>query len=172
MPEMNEFMTEGQDKHNYLTQDETGGNSRLAQLGHNKRKGRKPKESGIESQDDSLVNNQNMKNFTPGRIRASRMGLSNMNEYDRKQNNYLNSAGQEDILAGTSDRNNKRARTRPQRGHQPHVDSIDDSMDSMGQAGDYDQMLPSVKLRQKKKKRSPSSNSQGRVSRMIGGPHS
>ena len=45
MPEMNELIG---DKHNYLTQDETTGNTRLAQLGMNKRK-RKLNDSGIES---------------------------------------------------------------------------------------------------------------------------
>lgn len=83
MPEMNDFVGDGQGKHNYLTQDEAGNNSRMAQLGHNKRRGRPANESGIESQDEIVAKNAKSKNFTPGRIRASRMGMSNLNEYEK-----------------------------------------------------------------------------------------
>lgn len=84
---MSEFIEDEQHKRNYLTQDETY-DSRLAQLGHNKNRGqRKQSESANESQDDSLK----MKNFTPGRIRASRMGLSNMQEFPSKRQNYVTS---------------------------------------------------------------------------------
>ncbi len=49
MPEMNDFVGDGQGKHNYLTQDEAGNNSRMAQLGHNKRRNRPVNDSGVES---------------------------------------------------------------------------------------------------------------------------
>ena len=80
---MNEFMADQAEKRNYLTQDETGGDSRLAQLGHNKRKRRKDSQMN-DSQDEDL-SGSNLKHFTPGRIRASRMGLSNMQEYAGKR---------------------------------------------------------------------------------------
>ena len=88
MPEMSEFMT-GEKKGkstNYLTQDETANDSRLGQLGLNNKRGRRGKnDSSLESQDES----QKMQKFTPGRIRASRMGLSNMQEFPAKKDNYL-----------------------------------------------------------------------------------
>ena len=61
------------------------------------RGGRAKNESGLASQDESAK----MKSFTPGRIRASRMGLSNMNEYPSQNNNYLRSPGESQEIART-----------------------------------------------------------------------
>lgn len=69
MPEMNDFIDpEANVKHNYLTQDEMGQDPRVAK---NKKKGKKWAES---DDNDDLVNGK-IQHFTPGRIRASRMGL-------------------------------------------------------------------------------------------------
>ena len=90
MPEMDEFMDNKIDKQNYFTQDEAAGNgdSRLATLGHNKtKKLRQKNESGITSQDDQVYKMSKHK-FTPGKIRASRMGYSqnNFHEFPTQKN--------------------------------------------------------------------------------------
>ena len=71
MPEMNEFIDEN--KRNYLTQDEMGGDPKL-----NKGNKRRPKNQNWAQSDDNddLVTGK-IQHFTPGRIRASRMGKSN-----------------------------------------------------------------------------------------------
>jgi hypothetical protein len=72
MPEMNELMGDTSDKRNYLTQDDMG-DSRLAKFGA-KKKNRKQREIRSDSADEEMTKVNNVKNFTPGRIRASKMG--------------------------------------------------------------------------------------------------
>jgi hypothetical protein len=88
MPEMEQFLGDNVDRQNYLTQDEAG-DSRMATVDNNKKRQRAKNDSGLNSQDENLK----MNNFTPGRIRASRMGLSNLQEYPSQQNNYIGSPG-------------------------------------------------------------------------------
>lgn len=109
MPEMSEFIEDG-GKRNYLTQDETS-DTRLAQIGNKKRRGHRESDSANESHDESLK----MKNFTPGRIRASRMGLSNMQEYPSKRQNYVTSDA-----GGPGDGQGKKKRRAKTR--QPEID--------------------------------------------------
>ena len=66
---MDQFIDDTNQRQNYFTQDEAG-DSRLATLGKNKKRNRVKNESGMTSQDEDVMK----KNFTPGRIRASRMG--------------------------------------------------------------------------------------------------
>ena len=71
---MNELMGENLDKRNYLTQDEMG-DSKLVKPGA-KKKNRKQREVRSDSADEELTKVNTAKNFTPGRIRASRMGTN------------------------------------------------------------------------------------------------
>ena len=75
MPEMNEFMDADVNKRNYSTQDEMGGDPRLNKL--NKQNRRRPKNQWAESEDNEDLVTGKIQHFTPGRIRASRMGKSN-----------------------------------------------------------------------------------------------
>ncbi len=97
MPEMNELIGEQVEKRNYLTQDELSdprilSDSRHVQTG-GKRKRRKQREPRInESMDDGVAEKHTSKNFTPGRIRASRMRTNqNITDYTSKKDNYFKS---------------------------------------------------------------------------------
>jgi|FrelakmetLWP11LW_1041352.scaffolds.fasta_scaffold393923_1 DNA-binding helix-hairpin-helix protein with protein kinase domain len=97
MPEMNELIGEQVEKRNYLTQDELSdprilSDSRHVQTG-GKRKRRKQREPRInESMDDGVAEKHTSKNFTPGRIRASRMRTNqNITDYTGKKDNYFKS---------------------------------------------------------------------------------
>lgn len=83
MPEMNEFVDDALNKRNYLTQDEMG-DPRLGAPGKNKRR-----KNRAESEDEDLAGAKG-KHFTPGRIRASRMGQSNMDEYGPGKQHIMN----------------------------------------------------------------------------------
>ena len=85
MPEMNDFIdAEANVKHNYLTQDEMGGGPRLKKDGVNRPKKNKQWAESDDNGDD-LVNGK-IQHFTPGRIRASRMGLKQNAQGDEMMN--------------------------------------------------------------------------------------
>ena len=105
-----------------------------------------------DSEDDIAASK--LAQITPGRIRASRMGNS-------KRNNFVKSpstTGQTAFdLLNTTPLNQppKRAMTRPKH---PNIENIDNEKDS-NDAEDYNVLLPAVKVQRKKKKASPTSNS-------------
>ena len=115
------------------------GDSRQVKPGNqNKRK----KQNRVESEDNDDFAHGKLKHFTPGRIRASRMGQ----QPNAPDNDLLNSTGGGRVRASTK-----------QPPKNPRVESVerDDSLQSIEDA-DYNQILPAVKMRSKRKKRSPS----------------
>ena len=103
-----------------------------------------------------------VKHFTPGRIRASRMGAP-----DYK--NGTPQHGRDDFMNSTGGKPTKlHSKQQP---YYPRVESVerDDSLKSIEDA-DYNQILPAVKLRSKKKKqnKSPSDHSPGENSSQAG----
>ena len=132
----------------------------MGQLGHNKRRARQSQES------DGNESIKMGKNFTPGRIRATRMGVNSsgvdqLNE--GKRNNYIVSPNaattSEGMIANKAAGRKQRAHTKPAHAN-ANYSNVDQSDDTLNKSKkDLDYMLPAVKVKPKRKKRSPSSNS-------------
>lgn len=161
MPEMNEFLDSGADKQNYMTQDEAG-EPRIA----NRRKpnrDRRPRSGGKDGAASDMdvaqpTGKMAKKNFTPGRIRAGKMGLNSMTSPPNHQSDNLFSRS----MPRQQQFKNKQM-------PDTHVESVEatDSVRSLTgvQVLGNDYLLPEVKMK-KKKKRSPSAVSQGTSSVM------
>lgn len=176
MPEINELIGEQVEKRDYLTQDEMGdprvlSDSRHAQTG-GKRKRRKQREARNDSMDEGVTGQNTSKNFTPGRIRASRMRTNlNITEYAGRKDNYIKSPANLETEIFTN-RLSQHRDNKKKSGHQPHIESVDhhsQSMMSVEDSNKYLEILPAVKVKPKRKKRSPSSQSNQNNS--IGHPH-
>ena len=91
------------------------------------------------------------------------MGLSNMQDYQGRRDNFIKSpqalGSDNGMMVNQGAKSQPRVRPK-KRQDDPHIESIDnDSFDSIGQA-DYNQLLPTVKNKKNpRKKRSPSNNS-------------
>lgn len=73
-----------------------GGDSRLGNLAAKKRRQRRARHESADEED--MQKGASAKNFTPGRIRASRMGnqgASNLMDYNGQKDNFVVSPGME-----------------------------------------------------------------------------
>ena len=146
-----------------MTQDEVG-DSRLAQLGYKPRGG----DSALEgySDDGDQVANK-LAQITPGRIRASKLGgLSS-----KQRNNFVKSPAATttgttlDFLNTTPLNGAKpRATTRPKN---PKIENVDNNQQMDTDGDDYTSLLPAVKVQKKRKKASPTSNSNRNIDNFL-----
>ena len=89
---MNELIGDEVAKRNYLTQDEMGVDSRLGKFtGAKRQRKRKPKHESADEDDLNFRRVANTNQFTPGRIRPSRVAndQNTLNEYNGRRDNYI-----------------------------------------------------------------------------------
>ena len=84
----------------------------------------KKRNNWAESEDNDDLAPNKLHHFTPGRIRASRMGQSNPPDYPGK-----NGSANGDFMNSTSGKPNQRKRPK-----NPHIESLDDDKDSLRSA--------------------------------------